>query len=270
MTFASIMVAMGLTPESRDRARVAAHLADVFHARLIGVAADQPAFVVPPIGPTPGSAYVMATTDEAIVDDLRLAQVAFEEAVGPRPRVSWRSDLDFPLHFLLAQAAAADLVVLGREPTGGPKPFSVDPADAVMRLGLPALIVPPEIDRLDPQRIVIAWKNTREARRAVRDALPFLKRASHVDVIAIDDGQGSLDMRDVVGFLQTRNVPVCAVTKELSRATVGSAVIAAASERGADLIVAGAYGHGLLREWVFGGVTRSLLACAPVCCLLSH
>lgn len=48
------------------------------------------------------------------------------------------------------------------------------------------------------------------------------------------------------------------------------ALVEAASEQAADLIVLGAYGHGRLREWVFGGVTRDLLAGAPVCCLMSH
>ena len=101
MTYASIMVAMDLTPEARDRARLAACLAESFDARLIGVAADQPAYAIPPVGPTPASVYALAASDESVLDDLRRAHGAFEEAVEARSRVSWRSNLDFPLSFRL-------------------------------------------------------------------------------------------------------------------------------------------------------------------------
>lgn len=270
MTYASIMVAMDLTPEARNRARLAACLADSFDARLIGVAADQPAYAIPPVGPTPASVYALAASDESVLDDLRRAHGAFEEAVGARSRVSWRSNLDLPLSFLVRQAAAADLVVLGRGSRGGPGLFSVDPGDAVMQLGRPALIVPPEVSRLDLQRVAIGWKNTREARRAVQDALPVLKRASHVEVIAVDDGQDVSDTRDIIGFLQAQDIAATPVVKDTSGAEVAEVLIEMALERAADLVVTGAYGHGRLREWVFGGVTRTLLASAPLCCLMSH
>ncbi|GJE39354.1 universal stress protein [Methylobacterium persicinum] len=271
MSYASIMVAMDLTPEARDRVRVAGDLADFFRARLIGVAADQPDYTVPPVGPTPAGVYALADSDEVVLNDLRLAHAAFDEAAGARSRVAWRSNLDFPLPFLVRQAAGADLVVLGRGTGGGPGLFSIDTADAIMRLGRPVLVVPPGIDHLAPQRIAIGWKNTREARRAVRDALPFLKRALHVDVIAIDDGQGAMETREVIGFLHAQQVAARIVEASASGGgSVADALMEAARERAVNLIVAGAYGHGRLREWAFGGVTRSLLTSAPVCCLMSH
>jgi nucleotide-binding universal stress UspA family protein len=269
MSYASVMVAVDLDESARGRIRLAGHLADDFKARLIGVAAEMPAYEAAPVGPTLGSSYCLASVQEAVLNDLRIAHAAFDEAAAGRSRVEWRSNLDFPMEFLARQSAAADLVVVGRGDAGNPL-LSVDPGDAVMRLGAPVLVVPPGIDRLDAQRVAVAWKTTREAHRALRDALPFLARASHVVVLAIDDGAGAADTRDVVGFLQAHDVHASAVAKDARGSSTAEALVDAASEHAADLIVAGAYGHGRLREWAFGGVTRDLLAGCPVCCLMSH
>jgi nucleotide-binding universal stress UspA family protein len=116
----------------------------------------------------------------------------------------------------------------------------------------------------------VGWKDTREARRAVWDALPFLKRASQVVVISVDDGDGAADPQDIVGLLQVHDVYATSVRKDACGSAASEALVDAASEQAADLLVAGAYGHGRLREWAFGGVTRDLLAYAPICCLMSH
>ena len=222
-----------------------------------------------PVGPTLGSAYCLASVQEAVLNDLRIAHAAFNEASAGRSRNEWRSNLDFPLEFLARQSAAADLLILGRRDDSSPL-LSVDPGDAVMRLGAPVLVVPPRVDHLDAQRVAVAWKNTREAHRAVREALPFLKRASRVVVVTVDEGAGAGDTRDVIGFLQAHDVHATAVSKDPYGASTAEALVEAASEHAADLIVAGAYGHGRLREWAFGGVPRDLLAQSPVCCLMSH
>ncbi|MBX9930551.1 MAG: universal stress protein [Methylobacterium sp.] len=269
MTYASLMVAVDLGKHARDRVRLAGHLADEFGARLIGVAAEMPAYEAAPVGPTLGGAYSLPSIREAVLVDLQMAHAAFDEASRGRSRVEWRSNLDLPMAFLARQSAAADLVITGRGNDGNPL-LSVDPGDVLMQLGGPVLVVPPEIDRLDIKRVAIAWKNTREARRALRDALPFLNLASHVVVVSIDDGKGAADTRDVVGLLQAHDVYATAVAKDAYGAATAEVLVEAACEHAADLIVAGAYGHGRLREWAFGGVTRDLLASCPVCCLMSH
>ncbi len=269
MPYASIMVAVDLGEHARSRIRLAGHLADDFHASLIGVASEMPAYEAVPVGPTLGGGYCMASVQEAVLADLKSAHAAFDETAHGRSRVEWRSNLDFPVAFLTRQATAADLVVVGRGDDGNPL-MSVDPGDAVMQLGRPVLVVPPGVDHLDVRCVAIGWKNTREARRAVRDALPFLERTSHVVVLSIDDGHGAADTRDVIGFLQAHDVHATAVQKDAYGAGTAEALVDAASEHGADLIVTGGYGHGRLREWAFGGMTRALLAGCPVCCLMSH
>jgi nucleotide-binding universal stress UspA family protein len=269
MPFASIMVAVDLTPAARERLRLAGLLADEAGAGLIGVTAGEPPFGVPPVGPTLGSSYALAAATEIVMNDLTRAQVLFEAEMGARKRASWRSGLGPSLPFLVAQAAAADLVVVGRREDAASFPFAIDPGDLAMQLGGPMLVVPPGIDRLEARRVLVGWKNTREARRAVRDALPFLGRASQVVVASVDDGAPA-GTRDLVGLLNDHGIAARVVTPDPTGGTTAEALVGAAVECGADLIVAGAYGHSRLREWAFGGVTRALLAHTPVCCLMSH
>lgn len=268
MTIASILVAVDLEPSARERLRLAGHLADGFGACLIGVAADEPPYGVPPVGPTLGSTYAMAAASAMVMNDLTRAHAVFEAAIGRDRQGAWRSNLGPTLPFLIAQAAAADLVVVGRGEA--PTLFAIDPGDLAMQLGGPVLVVPPGIDHLDAKRVLIGWKNTREARRAVRDAMPFLEKASQVVVASVDDGFGLADPRDLVALLQAHGIATRAVTPDATGTTVAGALTEAAAEYGADLVVAGAYGHSRLREWAFGGVTRDLMAGSPVCCLMSH
>ncbi|UHC15860.1 universal stress protein [Methylobacterium currus] len=269
MPFASIMVAVDLTQAARERLRLAGHLADDLGAGLIGIAAGEPPFGVPPVGPTLGSSYALAAATEIVMNDLTRAQAVFETETGARRRVSWRSGLAPSLPFLVAQAAAADLVVVGRREDPASFPFAIDPGDLAMQLGGPILVVPPGIDHLEARRVLIGWKNTREARRAVRDALPLLRRASQVVIASVDDGKPA-GTQDLVGLLRDHSIATRVVAPDATGVTTAEALVGAAAECGADLIVAGAYGHSRLREWAFGGVTRDLLAHTPVCCLMSH
>ena len=269
MSYASIMVAVDLGEHARDRIRLAGHLADVFQAHLIGVAAEMPPYQGASAGPTPGSAYFIPSIQEAVLNDLRLAHDTFDQAASGRSNVEWRSTLDFPLAFLTSQATAADLVVVGRHRKGHPL-LSVDPGDALMELGRPVLVVPPKIDRVDLKRVVVAWKNTREARRAVWDAIPLLKRASHIHVVTVNEDDRACGAEDVARYLKVHDIQATPSQTDAGGVAVSEALLDVVAECGADLLVAGAYGHGRLREWIFGGVTRDLLAAAPICCLMSH
>ncbi|MET0367663.1 MAG: universal stress protein [Methylobacterium sp.] len=268
MTLTNIMVAVDLGEPAHDRVRLAARLADDFHARLIGVAAEMPDYSWAPAGPTPGGVYGAPSIREEVLKDLTRAHARFRDAAGACDRIEWRSTLDFPLPFLIAQAAAADLVVVGGR-GGGASALAVDPGDALMSLGRPVLVVPPGIDHVGAQRIVVGWKDTREARRAVSDALPFLKRAAEVIIVSVEDTAGG-DGQDTLRLLQAHSVHAIRVRRDAQGASVARALVEAAAEHGADLIVTGGYGHGRLREWTFGGVSRDLLAGAPICCLMSH
>jgi nucleotide-binding universal stress UspA family protein len=124
---------------------------------------------------------------------------------------------------------------------------------------------------MNVRNVVIAWKETAEAQRAIADALPFMKEANSVTIVQIHEGgAGAPSLVDPEAFLVRHGIAAKTALLPRSEATVGDQIVAFAKKTGADLIVAGAYGHTRLREWVFGGVTRGLLLNSPIPCLFSH
>jgi hypothetical protein len=90
-------------------------------------------------------------------------------------KLEWRAVLDFPNHALACEARSADLVVIGQTRGPGDAYSALDPGGAVLKIGRPTLIVPDGVDALRAEHVVIGWKDSREARRAVQDAIPFLQ-----------------------------------------------------------------------------------------------
>jgi nucleotide-binding universal stress UspA family protein len=144
----------------------------------------------------------------------------------------------------------------------------------MMAAGRPVLVVPPGTESLAAHHIVVGWKDTREARRAIWDALPFLKRAEavHVTEVAPDSELKEAARRaaDIVAHLERHQVKASAEVRTRREASAADELILVAEQHAADLIVVGGYGHTRLREWIFGGVTRGLLTRSPMCCLFSH
>jgi nucleotide-binding universal stress UspA family protein len=107
---------------------------------------------------------------------------------------------------------------------------------------------------------VIAWKNTREARRAVADAVPMLRKATEVALVTIDaepDDWVRGGVRNIASFLSAHGI--AARTEILKDRDETGALTRFLGAFRADLVVSGAYGHSRVREWAFGGMTRSLL-----------
>ncbi|MGO4735576.1 universal stress protein [Bosea sp. 2KB_26] len=270
--YASIMVPLNLGSGAADRVKLAASLADRFGSRLIGIAAED--FILPYVGDGLASvdALLIEESKRAVSADLARAEAIFRKAAGDMKHLVWRSAIETPRNFVLDQARAADLVVLARQAHHDPVQggMSLSPGDLVMSLGRPLLVVPPDVSYLSGKHILVAWKDTREARRAVRDALPLLARAESVTVLSIGpdaEDQGAEDVRD---YLVLHGVAAKAVLQTDSAKHAVNELIDFATEHGSDLIVSGAYGHNRMREWMFGGMTRDLLQASPVCCLMSH
>lgn len=295
MTYASVMVHVQADPAARPRVALAAELAARFDARLVGVGAlgmrpmgvGTPAtlrMTPQPLGGWHGetAAFMgrIQQEQEEIGADLRAAEAAFREAIaGDTKRdTAWHAFAEPPADAIIRQARAADLLVLDRTPGGGETSAAVfpDPGAVVLAAGRPVLLVPPGNAALAAEQIVLAWRDTRESRRAVVDAMPFLTRAKQVRVVAIcEEGEtgryaAEAGTADVVAHLACHGVAAVAQVQALQGRSVADELHAIARQNGADLIVAGGYGHMRLREAVFGGVTRDLLRGSPVCCLLSH
>ena len=269
------MVHLDLDQGSEPALRVAHELADRFKSKVIGVTAGLPA--------APIHADGMIATSVLEVDYEQLNQaisrcearfrLALKEFSGA---LEWRSGAANPADFLAAEARAADLLVVGRSENDkafGPHPL-LDIGDAVMKAGRPVLVVPPRRTSLALDRVVVAWKDTAESRRAISAALPLLKKAPEVTIIGIVPGEAERDaatarVADVANWLSRHDVQASARV-ELSAGDAGSQLDAIASEARIDVIVAGAYGHARFQEWIFGGVTRHLLQQGSACVLLVH
>lgn len=284
MTYASIMIGLDTGTGSQERTRLAVQLSEQFQARLIGVASreyDYPhGYGRYPEGSGETSIAAWAVMEQfckerfrdAALADLSEIEAAFRAASGMGRRVEWRSEIEDPETFLEEQSRAADLVILGRR--GDQKlpeaRFAVDAGRALMGLGRPVLMVPLGVDYLSLKRVVVAWKNTLQTRRAISDAMPLLKLAQQVQVVRITDAADNEDLEDVVRFLESHGVNAAAFRRPHNGACVASALESSVKAFDATLIVSGAYGHNRIREWFFGGVTRALLDHCPVCCLMSH
>jgi nucleotide-binding universal stress UspA family protein len=176
-------------------------------------------------------------------------------------------------------ARYADLTVLGQANPYDPQAGRSDDATVVttvMSSGRPVLVVPfaGEFPTL-AEHVLVAWNASREAARAVNDALPLLERAKMVTVLAINPrhgigGHGDVPAADIALHLARHGVRAEASHTVARDIPDGEALLSYAADIGADLIVAGAYGHSRAREMVFGGVTRTLLAEMTVPVFLSH
>ncbi|WP_316231338.1 universal stress protein [Bradyrhizobium sp. SZCCHNR1051] len=277
MTFATVMVSLALSQPNEARLQVAADLAARFDAGVIGVAAAE---FAPPLYFTTGEqAQDLIEQGEAALRN-RLAELEqqFRTAVGDRAvSLSWRGAVDFPARHVLAQARAADILVTGSVPPGMSDAFAVaNPKDLVMQAGRPLLVVPDNASSLDLGTVLVAWKETSEARRALTDALPLLAKASGVVVVEILETASEYDdcaarLADVVAWLGRHKIVASARVAEPGQGrNVVATLDAVAADLSAGLVVAGAYGHSRFRELVLGGVTEHLMTRSERCVLLSH
>lgn len=183
----------------------------------------------------------------------------------------------FPARTATLNARYADLTIVPSAPqSGNDSALAHDYfQDLLTGSGGPVLVVPAGASGAPAKRAVVAWQPTRESSRAVRDALPLLLRAESVDVLVIDphvaeDGHGEQPGADIAMHLARHGLKVQVLTQPRLGRTVANAILEHASDIGADLIVAGGYGHSRWREFVLGGVTRDLLQSTTVPILFSH
>lgn len=270
MSIASIMVALDTREAAARRVHLAADLASRFEATLTGVAAR----TLPSPGPVTDIAAAQASYDaerDKLADELAQAEDVFRASVGPDIRTGWRHAEERPEAFLVRQARGADLIVVGRDRPGAARDGMVpDPGTILMEVGRPVLIVPPGVERLDAARIVIAWKDAPEARRAVSAALPFVGRADKVFVATAGCEARFQGAEEVSDLLARHGAHVTTNLLDAPGGEIADGILSFARREEADLVVMGGYGHSRLREWLFGGVTRDMLRTSPLCCLMSH
>lgn len=276
MGYKTILVHIDAGKRCAVRVDTAIRLAREHDAHLVALYADAP--FDPP-------GYVLAEMGAAIIDvQKRAAANAAASAEGEFTRQTsaagltkfeWRIAAADPVDAMTVHARYADLAVIGQADISDGSNAAADfPERLVLAAGRPVLIVPsggsfPTIGK----RILIAWSPSREATRAVTDAIPLLRLADRVHVMAVNprrDEHGEVPGADIGLYLARHGVRVQVKTDQGAEIDVGNELLSRAADLDADLIVMGGYGHSRLKEWVLGGATRTILASMTVPVLMSH
>jgi nucleotide-binding universal stress UspA family protein len=251
--------------------------AQAFEAHLGGVA-----FVYEPV--IPGSLLGGIPTDmieaqrEENSETARAAVSRFEVAAAAAGISSETRILDASV------AGAADLfgriarrfdiAVVGQARPGEGASEELLIEGALFESGRPVVVVPyVQAYSLRLERVLVCWDGSRPATRAIADALPFLKRAKAIEIVAVSGERGK--GRELVGTNMARHLSRHGLNVELKRISAGdvdvpSAIRTYAVDGGADFMVMGGYGHSRLREFILGGVTRTILASTTIPVLMSH
>ncbi len=277
MTYATVMVSLAIDQSNEARLAVASQLAERFDAGIIGIAA---AVFSPPLYYTTGEqAQALIDQGEASIKR-RMAELEaqFREAAKNRAKqIEWRCASDFPARFVLQAARSADIIVSGGHSDALSDPFAhVTPKDLVMEAGRPLLVVPDSVDWLDLRSMLVAWKDTPEARRAIVASLPMLRKAKDVTVAEIVEAGASQPaalarVRDVLTWLSRHGVSASELVAEQDQDRDAPVQLdAMAADVGAGVVIAGAYGHSRFRELILGGMTQHLITQTARCALLSH
>jgi len=214
---------------------------------------------------------------EASRECCQTAKAQFDDVTtGCGVELEWCEAVGAPLPIIAAEAGRADIVVIGRNDRidDGSGVYQVAPANLIMTCGTPVMVVSADAPlSFKARRILLAWKSTAQAARAARAALPLLKSAETVVLTEVvsepEEGKYEVSAEAMAAYLGSHGVEV-SIRRLPSAGDPGYQLIEAAADNECDLIVAGAYGHSRLREWVLGGVTRSLLAAPTIPCILSH
>lgn len=274
MTYRALLVHVQPQADAEPRLAVAADLARRFDAELIGLGCEAP----PSLGVSDPFGVLEAEWTGVMLQEMdrRLAdaETRFEKAATGL-RSQWRGARDVPNRAMAGMARSCDLIIAGGAPLDEVDVFSaVDVGELAIHAGRPVLIAPPQGGTLSARRIVVAWKDSRESRRALTDALPLLKGAEEVVVYEIcpaGEAEGAAyRTEEVTAHLLRHGVKARAKVRAGDDDRVVDELNIEAAAIDADLIVAGAYGHSRLGEWAFGGVTRGLLRRPERFILLSH
>jgi nucleotide-binding universal stress UspA family protein len=277
MTYATVMVSLALEQSNEGRLEAAGQFAERFGAGIVGIAAAQ--FSPPLYFTSGGQAQSLIDQGQASIRKrLSELETQFREAAKNRTEhVEWRGALELPARYIAREARCADVLISGGQSETFSDPFALaNPKDLVMQTGRPLLIVPDTFKWLDLRSVLVAWKETPEARRAIADSLPMLREAKDVTVAEILEGGGSRAaalsrVGDVVRWLSRHGVSASERVPEKDGERDASAQLdAIASDVGAGVIVAGAYGHSRFRELLLGGMTQHLITRSDRCVLLSH
>ena len=277
MTYKTI--AVWIDPRRSAPADAAIKLAQDFGAHLTGMShldvTHLPPYIRAHLGEELARKQIQRAENDAAAADAGFESLARRAGLTS---VEVRRLAGDPLQGLVVSARYADLIVMGQvdmEAADGREQRDF-PDHAILGVGRPLLLIPYAGSfGVFGEHAVVAWSATREATRAVTDALPLLQRAKRVTVIVGDakpgvGGHGKTPGADIALYLARHGVKVEVSQENTAGIDVGSLLLSRIADLGADLLVMGGYGHSRVRELVLGGVTRTILREMTVPVLMSH
>lgn len=262
-------------PQGRDaRLAHAAALAQTWGAHLIATFVVDRLELDPHAGFATGSglAEMLKHHDLEVAEAMQQARQAFDRELDRR-RISgeWRVSEGEVGEALMLHARHASLAVIGPNPR---RTTTLGLSrDLIFASGRPTLLLPLDwpVER-SARRIVVGWNASREATRAIADAMPFLVRATQVHLVVVPEANGGSyghePGADMARHLVRHGVPV--VLEQCEGADAGAVLLERCTALGADLLVMGAVGRSRISEFVFGGATHSVLERAALPLLLSR
>ncbi len=230
----------------------------------------------------PVSSMAMATVRQHDEDAAKQARGMFEGFMASRgiPRgdtsnsslsFGWLDAAPDGDNFVGSYGRVFDLTVLGRPGDEPQSPRMVTLEAALFESGRPVLIAPPAPPQRLGENVLIAWNGSTEQARATAFAMPLLRRASRVTVLTVEGGTvpGPTGAQ-LARYLQRNGIPAEAVTMAPEKRSTGEALLVKADALGCDLLIKGAYTQSRLRQMIFGGTTRHILASAQLPVLMAH
>jgi len=296
-TLRDIVVVLDDSAPSEIRLRLAVALAQQHGAHLTGLSAldllkptrplvqprgnpevdMQPPSQLLRLGAVPPVAY--PEPDRQAAEKAERIEAAFRERLRfSGLRGDWRVASGNVSELVVGQTRHADLVILGQvDPDHLPPPGGQQLVeDVLMTAGRPILVIP-YIGRFETlgSKILVGWNSSREAARAVNDAIPLLAKAATVTILEANPVGRKAATEDASSADITRHLACHGIRAEAARTVMASisasdVLLSYASDISADLLVVGGYGHSRLRELTLGGVTRELLRHMTLPVLMSH
>jgi nucleotide-binding universal stress UspA family protein len=277
MAIKEIIVHVDNTVACENRINTAIELATQHDAELTSIYVI-PSYPMPTYYEAQISLEILAEVDKSAKKSARQAQRRYEKmAADAGLAAKTIIEEDNLISVLSKHARYADLIVLGQDDEVDPLSLGEALADnIVLEGGTPCLVIPcKSTNKQMGKRVLVAWNASREAARAIKDALPVLKRSESIELLSIDSDALEVEEncdqgKDILAYLTRHGIVAEHYIERNKDLSPGDAILARVSETDADLIVMGAYGHSRLRETILGGATRKILKQMTVPVFISH
>ena len=232
----------------------------------------------------PDSGLTMIAVKENDAEMVRQAEILFRsfmetnqiaESTGKTPAAlswSWLGDAPSGHDFVGSYGRVFDVIVLARPGDEWQSPSMITLESALFESGRPVLIAPPTSPRSLASNILVAWNQSTEQARTMADAMPFLNAAERITIVTVEGATvAGPSGEQMARSLAMNGIKAETMTlKPTGKRTAGETILTKAEELGCDLIVKGAYTQSRLRQMIFGGTTRHILANAKLPVLMAH